>query len=83
MPGDQMHIDKLADKAAEVAEKLEEIQGILPEGVRLVTLVPNQRGFETFLRLDLGPRGLGHSAGLFLSAVEAGAAKEGQREEGS
>lgn len=40
-----------------------------PAGVRLVTLVPNRRGFETFERVGLGPGGLGHSAGLFLSAV--------------
>jgi len=41
-----------------------------PEGVRLVTLVPNHRGLETFERLGLGRGGLEHSAGLFLSAVE-------------
>jgi hydroxymethylglutaryl-CoA lyase len=41
-----------------------------PPGVRLVTLVPNRRGFETFRRAGLGARGLGHTAGLFLSAVE-------------
>ena len=42
-----------------------------PEGVHIVTLVPNRRGFDTFLRCGLGPDGLGHSAGIFLSAVEA------------
>jgi hydroxymethylglutaryl-CoA lyase len=41
-----------------------------PEGVRLVTLVPNHRGLETFDRAGLGRDGMGHSAGLFLSAVE-------------
>lgn len=41
-----------------------------PAGVKLVTLVPNRRGFETFLRCGLGPDGLAHSAGIFLSAVE-------------
>ncbi len=40
-----------------------------PEGVRLVTLVPNQRGLETFERAGLGREGAGHSVGLFLSAV--------------
>lgn len=41
-----------------------------PADVRLVTLVPNRHGLETFSRLGLGREGLGHSAGLFLSAVE-------------
>jgi len=41
-----------------------------PAGVRLVTLVPNRQGFETFQRVGLGRDGLAHSAGLFLSAVE-------------
>lgn len=43
-----------------------------PPGLTLVTLVPNLRGFESFLELGLGPRpgGLGHHAGLLVSAVE-------------
>ncbi len=41
-----------------------------PPGVRIVTLVPNHHGFDTFQRLGLGRDGLNHSAGLFLSAVE-------------
>lgn len=39
-------------------------------GITVVTLVPNRRGFESFLALGLGPEGLGHHLGLFLSAVE-------------
>jgi hydroxymethylglutaryl-CoA lyase len=59
--------------APAMAEELirEVAQGVgRPEGVRLVTLVPNRRGFDTFGRAGLGRDGLGHSAGLFLSAVE-------------
>jgi len=41
------------------------------DGVRLVTLVPNRAGYETFLDLDLGPDGYGHTMGIFFSAVEA------------
>ncbi|MFC1482564.1 hypothetical protein ACFL51_02035 [Myxococcota bacterium] len=47
-------------------------QGIgRPPGTRLVTLVPNRQGLETFLRLGLGADGLGHTGGVFFSAVEA------------
>ena len=42
-----------------------------PVGVRIVTLVPNLRGYETFRRLGLGAAGLGHTVGIVYSAVEA------------
>lgn len=41
------------------------------EGIRLITLVPNRRGYATFLELGLGPEGYGHTLGVFFSAVEA------------
>jgi len=40
------------------------------EGVRFITLVPNERGFHDFMDLGLGPSGFNHTAGLFFSAVE-------------
>jgi hydroxymethylglutaryl-CoA lyase len=44
--------------------------GRTPDGVRIITLVPNLRGYETFQRLGLGAAGLGHTIGFFFSAVE-------------
>jgi hydroxymethylglutaryl-CoA lyase len=41
-----------------------------PEGVTIVTLVPNRKGFEVFKRAGLGPDGLDHTLGMFFSAVE-------------
>lgn len=41
------------------------------EGTELITLVPNKAGFETFLRLDLGPDGYRHTLGFFFSVVES------------
>lgn len=62
--------DRVAPAMSEVLIR-EVTEGVgRPAGVRLVTLVPNRRGFETFRRLGLGRHGLGHSAGLFLSAVQ-------------
>lgn len=40
-------------------------------GATLITLVPNEEGYKTFLSLGLGPDGLNHAMGLFFSAVEA------------
>jgi hydroxymethylglutaryl-CoA lyase len=40
-----------------------------PAGVELITLVPNSKGYRRFRELGLGPEGLGHQMGLFLSAV--------------
>jgi len=40
-------------------------------GVDIITLVPNLPGYRTFLDLGLGPDGLDHILGAFLSAVEA------------
>lgn len=40
------------------------------EDVAISTLVPNRKGLATFQKLGLGPDGLGHTAGLFFSAVE-------------
>ena len=39
-------------------------------GVEIVTLVPNLRGYEAFLGLGLGPDGLGHTVGVFHSAMD-------------
>ena len=39
--------------------------------VHLITLVPNDPGYKTFLDLDLGPDGYNHTMGIFFSAVEA------------
>jgi hydroxymethylglutaryl-CoA lyase len=41
-----------------------------PEGVTLVTLVPNRKGFGVFQRAGLGPDDLNHTLGMFFSAVE-------------
>lgn len=41
-----------------------------PEGVTLITLVPNRKGFEIFQRTGLGSDGLDHTLGMFFSAVE-------------
>lgn len=41
------------------------------EGINLITLVPNTKGFNSFIRLDLGPDGYNHTMGFFFSAVEA------------
>ena len=38
--------------------------------VEVVTLVPNYRGYRSFVELGLGQQGLGHTLGLFHSAVE-------------
>jgi isopropylmalate/homocitrate/citramalate synthase len=40
------------------------------DGVEVVTLVPNVRGYEAFRQLGLGSDGLQHTVGLFHSAVE-------------
>jgi isopropylmalate/homocitrate/citramalate synthase len=40
------------------------------DGVEVVTLVPNLRGYESFRQLGLGDGGLRHTVGLFHSAVE-------------
>ncbi len=40
------------------------------DGVEVVTLVPNLRGYRSFVELGLGGEGLGHTVGLFHSAVE-------------
>ena len=40
------------------------------EGVEVVTLVPNLRGYASFLDLGLGPSGLDHTIGVFHSAMD-------------
>jgi hydroxymethylglutaryl-CoA lyase len=40
-------------------------------GVNLITLVPNESGYENFLAMDLGPDGYNHTMAIFFSAVEA------------
>ena len=40
-------------------------------GINLITLVPNNAGYKTFLDLDLGPDGYNHTMGVFFSAIEA------------
>lgn len=40
-------------------------------GVNLITLVPNDAGYKSFLSAGLGPDGYNHTMGLFFSAVEA------------
>ncbi len=55
-----------ADQLAEIAEGIG-----TSSPTELVTLVPNPRGFESFLALGLGPDGFGHTVGVFHSAVEA------------
>ena len=40
-------------------------------GLNLITLVPNNAGYKTFLDLDLGPDGYNHIMGVFFSAIEA------------
>lgn len=42
-----------------------------PANVSIVTLVPNYRGYQTFERLGLDGRELGHTVGLFFSAIES------------
>jgi hydroxymethylglutaryl-CoA lyase len=39
--------------------------------VNLITLVPNEVGYKSFLSAGLGPDGYNHTMGLFFSAVEA------------
>jgi len=39
-------------------------------GVNLITLVPNQTGYKSFLQHGLGPAGYNHTMGTFFSAVE-------------
>jgi len=39
--------------------------------VNLITLVPNDAGYKSFLSAGLGPDGYNHTMGLFFSAVEA------------
>ena len=39
--------------------------------IHLITLVPNDAGYKTFLDLDLGPDGYNHTMGIFFSAIEA------------
>lgn len=41
------------------------------KGVNLITLVPNEAGYKSFLAAGLGPEGYNHSMGIFFSAVEA------------
>ncbi len=41
-----------------------------PAGVEIVTLVPNVRGYDSFVELGLGAGGAAHTVGLFHSAVE-------------
>jgi hydroxymethylglutaryl-CoA lyase len=41
------------------------------DGVRIITLVPNQAGYRSFLSLELGPDGFNHTLGMFFSAVES------------
>ena len=61
---------KIAPAMAE--GELKEIVNLLGrvEDARIIVLVPNWRGYETFLRLDLGPEGYNYTLGLFFSAVE-------------
>jgi len=40
-------------------------------GINLITLVPNNAGYKTFLDLDLGPDNYNHTMGVFFSAIEA------------
>lgn len=42
-----------------------------PSDLEVVTLVPNERGYDTFLELGLGPGGYGHTVGVFHSAMDA------------
>lgn len=53
-------------------EELEKIVNLLGrvEDARIIVLVPNWRGYETFLRLELGPERYNYTLGLFFSAVE-------------
>lgn len=41
------------------------------EGVNLITLVPNEAGYRTFLFLGLGPDGYNHTLSIFFSVIEA------------
>jgi hydroxymethylglutaryl-CoA lyase len=41
------------------------------EGVNLITLVPNEAGYRTFLSLGLGPDGYNHTLSIFFSVIEA------------
>jgi isopropylmalate/homocitrate/citramalate synthase len=49
-----------------IAKKLGRVNG-----VNLITLVPNEVGYKSFLSAGLGPEGYNHTMGLFFSAVEA------------
>jgi len=40
------------------------------DGVEIVTLVPNLRGYDAFLDLGLGPGGYDHTVGVFHSAMD-------------
>jgi len=40
-------------------------------GVNLITLVPNQTGYKSFLQLHLGPDSYNHTMAIFFSAIEA------------
>jgi len=40
------------------------------DGVEIVTLVPNERGYRSFQDLGLGPEGRGHTVGVFHSAMD-------------
>lgn len=42
-----------------------------PPDLEVVTLVPNERGYDTFSELRLGPGGYGHTVGVFHSAMDA------------
>jgi hydroxymethylglutaryl-CoA lyase len=41
-----------------------------PAGVELITLVPGTPGYGRFVELGLGPEGLGHTMGVFVSAMD-------------
>ncbi len=57
-----MHVEAIR----QIAEKLGRM-----DDVHVITLVPNRAGYETFIRLGLGPDGYDHTLGIFFSAVEA------------
>jgi len=54
-------------------EEIEKTLAALGEtpGAKLITLVPNETGYENFHALNLGPGGRNHTMGLFFSAIEA------------
>ena len=54
----------------EALEKITQELGKINE-VNLITLVPNRAGYNTFLKLGLGPDNYNHTMGVFFSAIEA------------